>query len=508
MQFVSKGEIVFMLKNFLIPISRRDLLKFAGLTAAGAVLSSNDHAQAAPTASNQNVALNADNIPVLLRADVCVVGGGPAGTAAAVTAARNGLNVVLVEQGTVLGGLQTQGLVYPAMPTRIHDSDTPYITDLNKRFAMHGFEVNFVDEPQYKNGGDARQYMPELLAFIYDELCADYKVNVLYNATLIGANTSGGKITSAVIHTVEGLSKIEANIFVDATGDAILSRLAGVPSVHGSENTGRNQKMSFRFEMGGVEEMKVYKFFVKKLKDGWCESKPPEFEFAKTTHTEKFYYEGIQRGEVTKDDIAYIQAFTILGKPGTMSMNCPEVSPYLYSSTNALDRSKAIRECRIMTRRLANFFKKNIPGFKKAYISREASMLGVRESWRIKGKYYMTKDDYFNAQKFPDAVCRSAYPIDIHDEVLDVNQKLAKGAFYEIPFRALITNEISNLMVAGRCISTDFPAQAAVRIQPTCMSMGEAVGIAAAFGIKNNINANEIDWASIPAHQRSYTSAG
>jgi len=495
-----------MEKSFLIPISRRDLLKFAGITAAGAVLSSNKTVEAAEPPKQQNFNFNGAQIPTLLRADVCVVGGGPSGTAAAVTAARNGASVVLIEQGTVLGGLQTQGLVYPAMPTRIFNSDTPYITDLNKRFAMHGINVSFTEEPQYKNGGDAREYTPELLAFIYDELCADYKVNVLYNATLIGANTSGGKITAAIVHTVEGLSKIEANIFIDATGDAALSRFIGVPSVRGSEHNGRNQKMSFRFEMGGVEEMKVYKFFVKKLKDGWCESKPPEFEFAKTTHTENFYYEGIQRGEVTKDDVAYIQAFTILGKPGTMSMNCPEVSPFLYSSTSALDRSKAIQQCRIMIRRLAHFFKKNIPGFKKAYISREASMLGVRESWRIRGKYYMTGEDYFNAQKFPDAVCRSAYPIDIHDEALNLEKPLAKGEFYEIPYRALITNEFANLLVVGRCISANFAAQASVRIQPTCMSMGEAAGIAAAYGLKNNIAVNNIDWASIP--NRSYVSAG
>ena len=495
-----------MEKSFLIPISRRDLLKFAGITAAGAVLSSNKTVEAAEPPKQQSFNFNGAQIPTLLHADVCVVGGGPSGTAAAVTAARNGVSVVLIEQGTVLGGLQTQGLVYPAMPTRIFNSDTPYITDLNKRFAMHGINVSFTEESQYKNGGDAREYTPELLAFIYDELCADYKVNVLYNATLIGANTAGGKISAAIIHTVEGLSKIEANIFIDATGDAALSRFIGVPSVRGSEHTGRNQKMSFRFEMGGVEEMKVYKFFVKKLKDGWCESKPPEFEFAKTTHTENFYYEGIQRGEVTKDDVAYIQAFTILGKPGTMSMNCPEVSPFLYSSTSALDRSKAIQQCRIMIRRLANFFKKNIPGFKKAYISREASMLGVRESWRIRGKYYMTGEDYFNAQKFPDAICRSAYPIDIHDEALNLEKPLAKGEFYEIPYRALITNEFSNLLVVGRCISANFAAQASVRIQPTCMSMGEAAGIAAAYGLKNNIAVNNIDWASIP--NRSYVSAG
>lgn len=496
-----------MERSFSIPISRRDLLKLAGFTAAGAVLGSNKPVEAAQP-QTQNFNFNAVNIPTLLRADVCVVGGGCAGTAAAVTAARNGAKVVLIEQGVVLGGLQTQGLVYPAMPTKVLNSDTPYITDLNKRFAMHGINVDFSNEPKYKNGGDAREYTPELLAFLYDEMCADYKVDVLYNATLIGANTQGGKISAAIIHTVEGLSKVEANIFVDATGDAVLSRYVGVSSVRGSEHTGRNQKMSFRFEMGGVEEMKVYKFFVKKLKDGWCESKPPEFEFAKTTHTEKFYYEGIQRGEVTKDDVAYIQAFTIVGKPGTMSMNCPEVSPFLFSSTNALERSRAIRECRIMSRRLAHFFRKNIPGFKNAYISREASMLGVRESWRIRGKYYMTGEDYFNAQKFPDAVCRSAYPIDIHDESLDLAKKLSDGEFYEIPYRSLVTNEFSNLLVVGRCISTNFSAQASVRIQPTCMSMGEAAGIAAVYGLKNNIAVNNIDWAQIPSEIRSYVSAG
>ena len=80
----------------------------------------------------------------------------------------------------------------------------------------------------------------------------------------------------------------------------------------------------------------------------------------------------------------------------------------------------------------------------------------------------MTADDYFDGRKFSDAVCRSAYPIDIHDEVLNLSKHLAKGDYYEIPYRALVTNEFENLIVAGRCISSDFSAQASVRIQPTC----------------------------------------
>ena len=178
----------------------------------------------------------------------------------------------------------------------------------------------------------------------------------------------------------------------------------------------------------------------------------------------------------------------------------------MFSATDAVSRSKAVSFGRKMMRRLAVYFKGNIPGFEKAYISREASMVGVRESWRIRGKYYMEANDYLQARHFPDAVCRTAYPIDIHDVKLDFFEKLKKGQYYEIPYRALVTNELSNLLVSGRCASGSFAAQASFRIQPTCMSMGEAAGIAAAWGLSRNIPVNEVKWEDIPAEKRSYVS--
>ncbi len=135
-------------------------------------------------------------------------------------------------------------------------------------------------------------------------------------------------------------------------------------------------------------------------------------------------------------------------------------------------------------------------------------MIGVRESWRIRGKYYMDVEDYTKAHHFPDAVCRTAYPVDIHDVKLDLFEKLKKGQYYEIPYRALVTNELSNLLVVGRCASGSFAAQASFRIQPTCMSMGEAAGIAAAWGLKNNVAVNAVAWDKIPANERSYVSEG
>ena len=212
---------------------------------------------------------------------------------------------------------------------------------------------------------------------------------------------------------------------------------------------------------------------------------------------------GVETGEITQEEAEYMQAYTIIGKNGVMSMNCPEI-PVKFSATDPISYSKAVTFGRKMMRNIARYLINHLPGFENAFISREAVMLGARESWRIKGKYYLVEDDYHNQSKFHDAVCRTAWFIDAHGE--KVSEKLPAGAFYEIPYRALITDKISNLIVTGRCISASFILQASMRIQPTCISIGEAAGIAAAFALQNRIAPNQLDWAKVPAYKRSYVS--
>ena len=510
-----------MEKSFSIPMSRRSFMKLVGLAAAGTVLGVKEDATKTEAASPMISMMDFGNaeLPVLFDADVCVVGGGVAGTAAAVNAARKGAKVVLVERGISLGGLATQGCVFPCMATYCYDSDTPYITDLNKRMEKQGVPPLLgVDTDSYYGGGRG-QYVPEYLSFVYDEMCEEAGVDILYNTSLVGAVTGGGKIVSCVVQTIEGLAEIKARVFIDGTGDALLSRFAGIPVEKGSEKTGRNQPMSLRFEMGGIDMGKLYhQFIIKGVKEKGPFDKlaedtlrrkgRPFLQFWKWKQNEKFFQDGVARGELTEDDIVYIQAFTITGKPTVLSMNCPEIPALNFSATDTVSYSRAVTFGRKMMRRLAGFFIKNVPGFEKAYISREASMVGVRESWRIRGKYYMEAEDYLKAHHFPDAVCRTAYPIDIHDVKLDVFEKLKKGQYYEIPYRALVTNEMSNLLVVGRCASGSFAAQASFRIQPTCMSMGEAAGIAAAWGLAQGIQVNEVKWEEIPAEKRSYVSEG
>ena len=482
----------------LLPISRREFFKLAGVAAVGTLIGDRIKPSKARAASGATIRYADRDIPLLFDADVCVCGGGPAGTAAAINAARNGVSTVLIEKGIALGGLATLGCVYPMMGTRVSDCVTPYIEEIGAQLVAHGIN------PGDNAGRSTMWFNPEVLSEIYDDLCAEAGVDVLYNATLIDAITDGNRITTAIVQTIAGLAAVQSKIFIDATGDAYLSRAAGLPTKRGSAKTGRNQHMSFRFEMGGINVKKLYKFIVGKLKDEWSSwAKLPQLEIAKTKKTAPIFEGGLARGELKEEDLAYFQAFTVLGKSGTMSMNLPQL-PSEYSATDAISYSQAVSHGREMMRRMANFLIKNMPGFEHAYIAREATLMGVRESWRIRGKYLLTEEDYYEQSRFPDAVARTAYPIDIHEVDLDLRRKLPKDGFYEVPYRALVTNLISNLLVAGRCISADFAAQASVRIQLTCMSMGEAAGIASAYAIKNNIAVNEVQWDQVP--NRSYVS--
>ncbi|MBR1553659.1 MAG: FAD-dependent oxidoreductase [Schwartzia sp.] len=461
-------------------------------------------AEAADGPGGDTVKYAGRKIPVLYDMDVCVIGGGPAGTAAAINAARNGALTVLVERGVALGGLAVLGCVYPFMDTLAPDSDTPYVAEVKQRLRDHGIEP-------YDGVTGQTWHNPETLALIYDEMCEESGVNVLYQAVLVDVLKSDAKISACVVQTIAGLAAIRANVFIDGTGDAFLSRAAGVPYEQGYEKTGSNQPLSFRFEMGGIDVERLYQHVAIELKDDWCKSKLPYFEIAEAMHRkqryvlEEFMARGVESGELTQEEAEYMQAYTIIGKNGVMSMNCPEI-PVRFRATDPISYSKAVTFGRKMMRHIADYMIRHMPGFENAYISREAAMLGARESWRIRGKYYLVEDDYHNQSRFPDAVCRTAWFIDAHGE--KVSEKLPKGGFYEIPYRSLVNEKVPNLITAGRCISASFILQASMRIQATCMSIGEAAGVASAWALAHNIEANEVRWEDIPQEKRSYVTAG
>lgn len=442
-------------------------------------------------------------LPVLWQGDCCVMGGGTAGTAAAIAAGRGGAAVLLVERGIALGGMQTQGQVTPCMDTLVSGSATPFVQEVEARLQSAGIATS--------DGLTGMIWTnPEQLAAIYDELAEEAGVDLLYNAVLVDAVREEGHILAAVVQTVAGLGVVRARVFIDATGDALLSRLAGVPTEQGSPRTGCNQPMSFRFVMGGIDIARL-QGYIQSIHDDWCKTEPPHFEIAQARHRdikyklEDFFLRGVDSGELTEEDVEYMQAFTIPGKPGCMSFNCPEL-PVRYRATEPFSYSEGVSQGRRMMRRLVRYMQKYMPGFESAYLAQEAAMLGARESWRICGRYQLTEADYYARRRFTDAVARTAWYIDAHGE--KVGEYLAAGEFYEIPYRSLVAAGLDNLLAAGRCISASFIVEASLRIQPTCMSIGEAAGIAAAWALTHDTEVAALAWDSLPAEVRSYISAG
>ncbi|HCB93410.1 MAG TPA: hypothetical protein DEP57_06330, partial [Selenomonas sp.] len=184
-----------MEKAIEIPMSRRSFMKLAGLAAAGMVMDNGNMPMAAAKASD--VTYGKEELNVLYDVDVCVVGGGPSGTAAAVSAARNGAKTVLVERGVALGGLAVLGCVYPFMDTHAPDSDTPYVAEVKERLRKHGIEpFDGVTQQTWHN--------PETLALIYDEMCAEAGVDILYQTVLVDTQKSGDTITAVIVQTIAG----------------------------------------------------------------------------------------------------------------------------------------------------------------------------------------------------------------------------------------------------------------------------------------------------------------
>lgn len=420
--------------------------------------------------------------------DTLVVGGGMSGASAAITAAKNGNHTLIVERFNTLGGTGVNALVTPMMPS----------------FVEHGENFHAVEEALKENGKTTRDGMSEYVWFtaedmadVLEQLYVTAGGKILYDTVVIDCVVEKEKIKYLIVSNVNGISALAADEFVDASGDAVLTRLCGVDVMHGDEN-GNNQISSLRFEMAGIDVDKYRKYCLylgdefSQLKEGYF------FESAmvggKNFKLEPVFLKGVEKGILKKEDLHYYQCFSLPGRPGCMSFNCPHITT-LKDNTDAMRRSEAVIEGHQMIKRLVKFLTECMPGFEHAFLIKEAAMLGVRESYRLKGTYVLTEKDYLDRARFHDGIAKGDWYIDVHsaDKGLVHQDKFQPGEYYEIPYRALINPQIKNIITVGRCISTSFLMQASIRIMPTVIDMGEAAGKACAYAKKNKIQLNEVD---------------
>lgn len=426
---------------------------------------------------------------IITQADVIVVGGGSSGVAAAIASARQGAETILIEKNGYLGGTATASLVTPMMPNQSKGENLTrgiYQEVLDGLAKKYGGSERFSDNnPGWVN--------PELLKTYLDEVCLAAGVQLRFNLELIEVVTQGREIEHLVCFMNGERFIYKANHYIDASGNAELSHLSGVPTL---SDPGR-QAMTLRFLMGDIDlERHAH----------WLEEVDPEMKnsavyhhpnghwMLSTAHTldgpgwvlRPFFEAGIQEGLITQAEAAYFQTFSVPGMPGVVSFNCPRIeTDHPLDPLNPEDIQYAYTQGRQQINRLVNFCKAKLPGFENSFLMQVAPQLGIRESRRIQGHYVLTDEDILACRKFPeDAVAKSSYPIDIHQASPNADkgglQKLREGDYYEIPLRALTPVNIDNLLVVGRCISASFVAQSSLRIQAVCWAMGESAGAVAA----------------------------
>ncbi len=423
--------------------------------------------------------------------DVIVCGGGTAGAAAAIAAGRQGAKTLVIEQFGSLGGTQTNAWVTPMMPNYIGGFK------LSRGLSMEITQNLSAMEPpgELEHGDD--WYDPVGLALVLDQLTAAAGVTCLFNATIIGARGADGKLTEVEVATRAGRQWIAAKSFIDSTGDAELAFYADAELMLGNEE-GVHQPLTLRFTMGGIDMEKARSSLLPYLRMNEPSYMELGYHEAKESAMKDHVCAAISDGILEEDDIGYFQLFSVNGRPGEFAFNAPRVADL--DPLDPLELSRAYQIGRGKIHRIANFMKRYFDGFQNAYVSVIAPMMGIRESRRVVGEHVLTAEDHMSCRKFEDAIAHNRYPIDIHLKQGTDYRKFPPGEYHDIPYRSLVVKGFDNFWVAGRCLSADFVAQSAVRIQSVCRSMGEAAGVAAALCATRGLNAVSLPYAELAQH--------
>ena len=413
----------------------------------------------------------AENLPLQEEFDVLVVGGGAAGVAAAVTAARTGLRTGLVEEMPSLGGMSTGGCVgaYCGMYWRNPAGElAPLVGGLPLEIAKRLLACGHAIGPIPYHDTAVLPYVPVGVKKMSEEIVrGEANLRVYLHSRLTHVVADAGEVRGVAVDTRAQRIALAARVYIDATGDAVLSRLAGAETL-ASETL---QYPSTMFTMQNVDVGKA----VASL------AKLPEIL---ESH---FSEEGLPRksgnliptgrnGEI----VVALSRVEFAGRPVDAAVE--EELTY------------AELEGRAQAHRLAEFVRRKVPGFEEAFLSDTASRLGVRETRKIVGEYILCEDDVLGARDFEDGIGRCAWPIERHVPGGRTEWRfLEAGVSYGIPYRCLVPKGFDNLLVAGRCLSADSGAFGSVRVMGPCMLEGQAVAVAAGQMCKEAVRAADVD---------------
>ena len=432
------------------------------------------------------------------KTDIAVIGAGPAGLSAAITAARLGKRVLLIEKNGYLGGNAVFGL--PLLG----------FLDLDGRRIVGGIAQEYVQRltergqclghracPKHNS---VTNIDPEGFKLLSIEMCRESGVEVLLHLEACRVEKKNGRIERVIFFGKGNEVSVSAELFIDCTGDGDVAYLADCSFASGQPNSGVLQPPTVMYTLQNVDTDKLYDYI---------EKNPDEMTFAASIDHREGYDAPYFRASRNHVFVGLSKTFARLREEG----RCPverNTLIYIHSmqkgqvyvnstrllgtdATDILDLTRAELDGQLQAAALTDMLKENVPGFENCFISAIAPTLGVRETRRFKGISTLTGDMLLDGVIGDDSIALGAYKIDIHSGT-DRNTlfKTVKEPF-GIPYGCLVSAEIDNLMFAGRCASMDAAALASVRVMPQCMSMGQAAGLAASMALSENKLPREVD---------------
>ena len=420
---------------------------------------------------------NNKEIPLIAKFDIIVVGAGPGGLGAAVTAGKKGKKVGLFEQSGRPGGAAAICEVSPFMLSGNQNEfyDKIIFTDWLK--AIISYLPKELQEKQSNckcKDSSGRLITPAIAALAAEDMLLDAGVKLFYHFRIVDVikDDETKKIQYIILHSKGGFAAASAQIFIDSTGDGDLAALADCPFEYGDQ-MGGCQPMTTCFDMGDAtvlgNDVRCQEFqevsqsaFAKAVKDKVLSS-PRENLLCFNAHDK---------------NAVHFNTTRIIG----------------LDATDSLMLSEAEIEGRRQIREYITFLRNYMPGFENSSLKTFGDV-GVRESRRIKGKNYLTREDVTIGKHFSDGIAKCNYGIDIHNprgkgtEIVNIKE----DDYYEIPFGSLVPLNVENLLIGSRCISADVAAHSSLRVMPTVCSIGQASGIAAAIAVEKQLNVSEIN---------------